>query len=94
VERCRKFFEVHLKKTIPLESYIIDFGVLDDGRIMVIELNPFSIATDPALFSWKEEKETLEKGPFISRKTEKPLAVTKGVEMAIHDLLQGGNLAP
>lgn len=87
VKRIREYFEKDLKELIPFESYIIDFAVLED-RIMVIELNPFSIATDPALFSWKEDKEILESGPFCQRITEKPLAISKGVEMAIQELLQ------
>jgi len=86
VERIKEYFNKKLVDVIPLESYIIDFGLLQD-RTIVIELNPFSVATDPTLFSWKEDITILEQGPFTTRKTLQPLPITKGVEAAIQDLL-------
>jgi len=42
---------------------------------------------DPAIFSWKNDIQILEQGPFIFKVTEAPLPVTKGVEIAIKELL-------
>ena len=56
-------------------GYIVDFAVCGDNleRILIIELNPFIESTDAALFSWKEERDKLENGPFEFRiRNEKP----------------------
>lgn len=49
------------------QDYVIDFGLTNCGRVVVIELNPFLDSTDGALFSWREEREILENGPFQFR---------------------------
>jgi len=64
-ERVKIFFD-EIKDSIPIESYIIDFIVLED-KIMVIELNPFAKETGPGLFDWIKDKEIIENGPFEFR---------------------------
>jgi len=62
--KIKSFFAQKLSATIPLDSYIIDFALVKKNNsddIIVIELNPFSIATDSNLFSWKEDIEILKK---------------------------------
>jgi gamma-glutamylaminecyclotransferase len=63
-------------------SYVIDFAYLpDEHRMIVIELSPFRTCTGAALFSWHEDKDILENGPFEFR--------IKTVEHAyIHELVQ------
>lgn len=85
-ERIQGFFDREIKDLLPLSSYIIDFGVLAD-RIMVIELNPFSIATNPVLFSWKQDRVLLENGPFTAKMLLEKPEMSKGVEIAIQALL-------
>jgi len=89
IQTIQNFFNSTISSIIPLTSYIIDFAVLPSGEILVIELNPFSIATDSNLFSWIEDKKILEEGPFTKRMTMAPFEVTSGVEMAIQELLNG-----
>jgi len=51
------------------ENYVIDFAVCGDKleKIYVIELNPWKESTDGALFSWKNELNVLENGPYELR---------------------------
>jgi len=44
IHRILDYYNAHIKALIPLQSYIIDFAILKD-KIIVIELNPFNIAT-------------------------------------------------
>jgi hypothetical protein len=52
-----KFEEV--KHRVPLENYILDFGISTDGKVHIIELNPFTTTTDSCLFSWTSDKRVL-----------------------------------
>ena len=77
-KRIKTFFEEKVSKVLGKDyddGYIVDFAVCGDNleRILIIELNPFIESTDAALFSWKEEREKLENGPFEFRiRNEKP----------------------
>ncbi|KAK7109019.1 uncharacterized protein [Littorina saxatilis] len=43
------------------ENFIIDFAIgSKDDKVWVIEINPFLITTDAALFSWQHERHLLE----------------------------------
>eukprot|EP01089_Gocevia_fonbrunei_P021407 TRINITY_DN8318_c0_g1_i2.p1 TRINITY_DN8318_c0_g1~~TRINITY_DN8318_c0_g1_i2.p1 ORF type:complete len:281 (-),score=36.93 TRINITY_DN8318_c0_g1_i2:67-909(-) len=87
IEKIKSFWNDELINVIPIETSIVDFAVLET-RILVIELNPFAIATDPALFSWKTDLDILEgREPFESRITQHPLPITKGIQLAIEDLM-------
>eukprot|EP01125_Pyxidicula_operculata_P018681 TRINITY_DN6657_c0_g1_i1.p1 TRINITY_DN6657_c0_g1~~TRINITY_DN6657_c0_g1_i1.p1 ORF type:complete len:351 (+),score=85.82 TRINITY_DN6657_c0_g1_i1:88-1140(+) len=97
IHLIKEYFTQKLTNLIPLNSYIIDFAIIenqqhspddDEPSILVIELNPFSIATDSNLFSWKEDMDVLRNGPFTSRMTEKEWPTTPGIDMAIQKLLQ------
>jgi len=66
-----EFFE-QVKDQINLESYIIDFVMMKDGTIKIVELNPFSRSTGSCLFDWIIDKELIEKGPFQFRVVEQP----------------------
>ncbi len=54
------FFYENIAKELGKRSYIIDFGITEDGTPKVIELNPFEPGTGPALFSWEKELQTLQ----------------------------------
>eukprot|EP01103_Thecamoeba_quadrilineata_P008017 TRINITY_DN17818_c0_g1_i1.p1 TRINITY_DN17818_c0_g1~~TRINITY_DN17818_c0_g1_i1.p1 ORF type:complete len:357 (-),score=70.42 TRINITY_DN17818_c0_g1_i1:24-1094(-) len=70
------------------KEYVVDFALVGD-RVFVIELNPFLFSTDGCLFSWTNEKETLEKGPFEFRVRESPnVAVKTLLAMEWRDLLE------
>eukprot|EP00475_Leptophrys_vorax_P027007 TRINITY_DN38455_c1_g1_i3.p1 TRINITY_DN38455_c1_g1~~TRINITY_DN38455_c1_g1_i3.p1 ORF type:complete len:142 (-),score=27.28 TRINITY_DN38455_c1_g1_i3:98-523(-) len=45
-----------------LESYVVDFGILEDGTVIVIEINPFLSTTDAAMFSWEIDEAVLING--------------------------------
>jgi len=72
-QRILQFFNARVRA--PLEqkqynNYVIDFAVTGAAldHIWVIELNPWSSATDSALFSFREEANTiLSRGPFEIR---------------------------
>lgn len=76
VARIQEFFEKNVMERLKdYEGYIVDFAVCGEnlGDILIIELNPFMESTDAGLFSWKEEKDLLQNGPFEFRiRTEKP----------------------
>jgi len=55
-----------LKDKIKLENYICDFGIVN-GRVYIIELNPWLETTDSCLFSWFRDRNTLMNGPFECR---------------------------
>jgi len=79
-------------------EYVIDFCVLSDPAkapsewdltaLKIIELNPYENATDAALFSWNQEKEKLDHGPFELRLVDKPLeGITHKISHEWRDLL-------
>jgi len=65
------FFE-EVKDKILIESYIIDFVILADGTVKIVELNPFSRSTGSCLFDWIKDKDLIENGPFEFRISEAP----------------------
>jgi len=65
VSNVRNTFEL-LKDRIKLSNYICDFGVVN-GRVYIIELNPWLETTDSCLFSWFKDKKILTEGPFEYR---------------------------
>jgi len=67
-----KLFYEEVQPKIVLESYIIDFVMLEDGAIKIVELNPYSQSTGGCLFDWTKDKEILENGPFDFRILEEP----------------------
>jgi len=69
-EKVLTFFG-EVKFHIKLESYIVDFVMLDDS-IMIVELNPFSRSTGSCLFDWEKDKKVIEEGPFEFRILEEP----------------------
>eukprot|EP00051_Salpingoeca_urceolata_P001561 m.41977 g.41977 ORF g.41977 m.41977 type:complete len:181 (-) comp11506_c0_seq3:265-807(-) len=74
VARVREFFATEVRHRLcdHFGSYVIDFGFsVDMEQIFVIELNPFLETTDGAMFSWNNERELLEHGPFEFRFREK-----------------------
>jgi hypothetical protein len=61
--RLLAYYEEHLQG--PLSSkfrdFVVDLGVTTaDGRVVVIELNPFLETTDSCCFSWNKERDLLE----------------------------------
>jgi len=67
-----KLFYEEVQPKIVLESFIIDFVMLEDGTIKIVELNPYSKSTGSCLFDWIKDKEILENGPFDFRILEEP----------------------
>jgi len=62
IEReVKDVFENHIKPKVTFtDSYIVDFCKTEQGKVMVIELNPFHENTDPGMFKWKQDKDILE----------------------------------
>ena len=51
-----------------------------DFKIFVIEINPFQVSTDSALFSWEHERSLLESGSFTEfRIVERPKQGSKAM---------------
>lgn len=38
--RVKEYYEKDVRQLIPLEDYCIDFALLTDGSVIVIEINP------------------------------------------------------
>ena len=72
IERKIKDFYKSIRDLVPLDSFIMDFAVLED-KILIIELNPFFLGTDPCLFSWKTDKKIFEDGPYEFRIKKEPV---------------------
>jgi len=56
-----RFFDEVIKEKMRefTSSYVMDFGILDNGQPIVIEINNFHKTTGSALFSWETDKEIL-----------------------------------
>lgn len=67
-------FFAKIKDLIPHENYVIDFAIVNNDRVLIIELNPFFGDTGACLFSWREPKDVniMKNGPFEFRVLEKP----------------------
>ncbi len=46
-QQIRSFYEEKLRDTIPASTYVIDFALLPDGQLIVVELNPFVRSAQP-----------------------------------------------
>ncbi len=42
-----------------LKEYVIDFAIIENTRVYLIELNPYFPTTGPGLFCWNLDKELL-----------------------------------
>jgi len=65
-----------IKDLINHESYVIDFGILVDGSIKIIEINPFHYGTVAPFFGWKkgsEGRNIVLNGPFTFRIRTEPM---------------------
>ncbi len=68
--RIKDFFDKEIKDNLKkggLTSYIIDFAVVSNDKILVLELNPFDPSTSGCLFDWEKDREIIENGPFQFR---------------------------
>jgi hypothetical protein len=65
-------------------NYVIDFAVLPDGQMKVVELNHFEKTTGSALFDWKTEEDLIrgtnlkENDPYLFRIIEEPVPNSSG----------------
>jgi len=67
--RILEYFE-SIKDLIIHENFVIDFAILVDGSIKVIEINPFHYGTGAPFFGWKkgtEGRSIILYGPFTFR---------------------------
>ncbi|KAH3766039.1 cell division cycle protein 123-like [Pelomyxa schiedti] len=88
-----EFWSKEIKHRIPHSQYVIDFGILSTGRVIVVELNPFATTTGAALFTWERERTLLENGPFELRLRTTPLA-PETTQQAIQMFTQAAEHAP
>jgi len=77
-----------LEEIYPKGGYVIDFAVLRDRKVLVIEVNPFAETTDGGLFSWKKERKILEEGPFEFRLTGEVFKDINVLPFVFRDLLK------
>eukprot|EP00475_Leptophrys_vorax_P023699 TRINITY_DN32513_c0_g1_i1.p1 TRINITY_DN32513_c0_g1~~TRINITY_DN32513_c0_g1_i1.p1 ORF type:complete len:375 (+),score=101.55 TRINITY_DN32513_c0_g1_i1:25-1149(+) len=59
-------------KESPLQNYIMDFVIMPDNEVKIVELNPFSVQTGSCRFHWIQDKSIIENGPFEFRFRESP----------------------
>jgi hypothetical protein len=82
--RILEYFET-VKDLITHDNYVIDFGILMDGTIKIIEINPFHYGTGAPFFGWKkgsEGRNIILNGPFTFRIRTEPLAEARQRYMA------------
>jgi hypothetical protein len=91
---------IHRLLSSKFTDYIIDFVMVGEketeggkgfsfSRILVIELNPFLSSTDALLFSWKDDLERFQNGPFEFRVQPTPIpGITSKVSSEWRQLLQ------
>jgi len=63
-QQIKEFFDKEIKDTLNkyYHAYVIDFVLISDKEIKVIELNPFGGMTGASLFSWQQERKLLQGG--------------------------------
>lgn len=64
IDRIESFFYDQIKDRIPLEHYIVDFGIRNlnqksETEVLVIEINSFEPSTGSGLFSWENDRDVL-----------------------------------
>ncbi|KAK5876720.1 hypothetical protein CesoFtcFv8_026047 [Champsocephalus esox] len=64
----QEFFSQHVQYNFPDEDFVFDVYRDSEGRVWLIDLNPFGAITDSLLFSWEE----LRSGGEISQQQEGP----------------------
>eukprot|EP00727_Mastigamoeba_balamuthi_P010050 m51a1_g5668 hypothetical protein (978) ;mRNA; f:919970-924001 len=78
--RVREFWQREVRPRLEAgrypRDYVVDFAVTGAqlDRVWVIEINPFLDSTDPALFSWTNDRKVLTEGPFEFRVRTKKMA--------------------
>jgi hypothetical protein len=79
-EKCRTYYE-KIKSKIPdnMKNFIVDFAILEDGSVTVVEFNDFAdfegCGSNAELFSWATDEDILKgKKPFETRVVMKPLS--------------------
>jgi hypothetical protein len=100
--RIQAFFAERIVDLIPLDNYVIDFGIAsatDDivadgggGEVLVIELNPFNdyagCGTDPGLFDWRRDRRVVDgDAPFEFRVREAPFDVKPHIILQWRELI-------
>lgn len=53
-EAISEFFDEKVRKRFELENYTFDVYVMKDGRVKLVDFNPWGAFTLPLLFSWEE----------------------------------------
>jgi hypothetical protein len=71
-QKIREFYQT-VKDSIAVSDFIIDFVVLENLEVRIVELNPFSKSTGPCLFDWEKDRAVIENGPLEIRVNEKPV---------------------
>lgn len=59
-ETITAFFRDEVRELLGSKSYIIDLGITQEGKVKVIELNPYEPTTGAAMFSWEDELKLLQ----------------------------------
>eukprot|EP01129_Flabellula_baltica_P010931 TRINITY_DN4690_c0_g3_i1.p1 TRINITY_DN4690_c0_g3~~TRINITY_DN4690_c0_g3_i1.p1 ORF type:complete len:354 (+),score=66.02 TRINITY_DN4690_c0_g3_i1:103-1164(+) len=79
--KVRTFFEEEIREKLPIDSYIIDFAIIEE-QVKVIELNPFQLyASGPGLFNWEDENDVkiMTEGPYTTKIRVEPPEVSAGI---------------
>jgi len=98
-EKILGYYE-SIKNLIPHENFVIDFAILPDGGMKVIEIKPFHHSVEAPFLSWKKGSEgraKIFKGPYsLNVRTEAPVGRDKFMqkcwvkffEIKMHQLIQ------
>ncbi|KAL8541481.1 hypothetical protein ACS0TY_002667 [Phlomoides rotata] len=81
----RKLFLENVKENFGSECYVFDVYVTRDGRVKVLDFNPWGAPTLPLLFTWVEleEKVTEEEGDLEFRIVESQCGIRPGLKTAV-----------
>jgi hypothetical protein len=74
-KKILKYFDETAAKLIDMENYCIDFAITKEGKVMIIEINPYHFSTGAPFFGWtkgSEGRKILLHGPFTFRIRDEP----------------------
>lgn len=54
IERSIRAKSHMIAQLLPADNVVLDYVIQDNGEVVLLECNPFSMYTDPCLFNWKE----------------------------------------
>jgi hypothetical protein len=70
-EKVYEYWNTKVRKILEyLSDYVIDFAILENGEIFLVELNPFGESAGTGMFNWKDDSNILFGNNYDETKSE------------------------